>query len=61
MLNSLIKISDCNNKDLKNIINLGIDFKNGKTSNSLSNKTAVLLFDKPSFMDINSFSLKRST
>jgi len=55
MLNSLIKISDCNNKDLKNIINLGIDFKNGKTSNSLSNKTAVLLFDKPSLRTKLSF------
>jgi ornithine carbamoyltransferase len=55
MLNSLIKISDCSNQDLKNIINLGIDFKNGKTSNTLNNKTAVLLFDKPSLRTKLSF------
>jgi len=55
MLNNLVKISDCNPEDLKNIINLGIEFKNGKTSNSLDNKTAVLLFDKPSLRTKLSF------
>ena len=54
-MKNLIKISDCSTKDLINIINLGIDFKNGKTSNSLKNKSAVLLFDKPSLRTKLSF------
>ena len=55
MLNNLVKISDCKSEDLKNIINLGIDFKDGKKSDSLKNKSAVLLFDKPSLRTKLSF------
>tara|TARA_Y100001970_G_scaffold277484_3_gene381755 strand:- start:23254 stop:24150 length:897 start_codon:yes stop_codon:yes gene_type:complete len=55
MLNNLIKISDCSSEDLNNIINLGIDFKDGKKSDSLKNKSAVLLFDKPSLRTKLSF------
>ena len=54
-MKNLIKISDCNNQDLHNIINLGIDFKAGKKSDSLKNKSAVLLFDKPSLRTKLSF------
>ena len=42
MLNSLIKISDCDYDDLNNIIISAIEFKNGKKSNILNNKTGVL-------------------
>ena len=55
MLNNLVKISDCSTNDLSSIISLGIDFKNGKTSNSLKDKSAVLLFDKPSLRTKLSF------
>ena len=55
MLNNLVKISDCSTNDLNSIISLGIDFKNGKTSNSLKDKSAVLLFDKPSLRTKLSF------
>lgn len=55
MLNNLVKISDCSSEDLSNIINLGIDFKDGKKSDSLKNKSAVLLFDKPSLRTKLSF------
>ena len=55
MLNNLVKISDCSTNDLNAIISLGIDFKNGKTSNSLKDKSAVLLFDKPSLRTKLSF------
>jgi len=55
MLNNLVKISDCSSEDLSNIINLGIDFKEGKKSDSLKNKSAVLLFDKPSLRTKLSF------
>lgn len=55
MLSNLVKISDCSTQDLSNIINLGIEFKDGKESNSLKNKTAVLLFDKPSLRTKLSF------
>jgi ornithine carbamoyltransferase len=48
MIKDLIKISDCSYDDLINIIELSISFKNGKSSSSLQDKTAVLLFDKPS-------------
>ena len=41
MIKNLIKISDCESKDLLNIINLGIEFKNSKKSTILSNKTAI--------------------
>ena len=43
MLQNLIKISDCTKEDLEKIIKLGIEFKKGKRSDSLSGKTAVLL------------------
>ena len=55
MLQNLIKISDCTKEDLEKIIKLGIEFKNGKKSDSLSSKTAVLLFDKPSLRTKLSF------
>jgi len=55
MLNNLVKISDCSTNDLNSIISLGIDFKNGKTSSSLKDKSAVLLFDKPSLRTKLSF------
>tara|TARA_B110000438_G_scaffold157715_1_gene151121 strand:- start:15179 stop:16084 length:906 start_codon:yes stop_codon:yes gene_type:complete len=55
MLNSLIKISDCDYDDLNNIIISAIEFKNGKKSNILNNKTGVLLFDKPSLRTKLSF------
>ena len=43
MIKDLTKISDCNYDDLINIIELSISFKNGKSSSSLQDKTAVLL------------------
>ena len=55
MIKNLIKISDCESNDLLNIINLGIEFKNSKKSTILSNKTAILLFDKPSLRTKLSF------
>ena len=55
MIENLIKISDCESNDLLNIINLGIEFKNSKKSTILSNKTAILLFDKPSLRTKLSF------
>ncbi len=55
MLKNLIKISDCTFDDLTNIIQLGISFKKGKKSDSLKNRTAVLLFDKPSLRTKLSF------
>ena len=55
MIKDLTKISDCNYDDLINIIELGISFKNGKSSSSLIDKTAVLLFDKPSLRTKLSF------
>lgn len=55
MIKNLIKISDCESIDLLNIINLGIEFKNSKKSTILSNKTAILLFDKPSLRTKLSF------
>ena len=55
MIQNLIKISDCESNDLLNIINLGIEFKNSKKSTILSNKTAILLFDKPSLRTKLSF------
>ena len=55
MIKDLIKISDCSYDDLINIIELSISFKNGKSSSSLQDKTAVLLFDKPSLRTKLSF------
>ena len=55
MIKNLIKISDCTFDDLTNIIQLGISFKKGKKSDSLKNRTAVLLFDKPSLRTKLSF------
>ena len=55
MLQNLIKISDCTKEDLEKIIKLGIEFKKRKRSDSLSGKTAVLLFDKPSLRTKLSF------
>ena len=55
MIKDLTKISDCNYDDLINIIELSISFKNGKSSSSLQDKTAVLLFDKPSLRTKLSF------
>ena len=55
MLQNLIKISDCTKEDLEKIIKLGIEFKKGEKSDSLSGKTAVLLFDKPSLRTKLSF------
>ena len=55
MIKDLIKISDCSYDDLINIIELSISFKNGKRSSSLQDKTAVLLFDKPSLRTKLSF------
>ena len=55
MIKDLTKISDCSYDDLINIIELSISFKNGKSSSSLQDKTAVLLFDKPSLRTKLSF------
>ena len=55
MIKDLTKISDCNYDDLINIIELSMSFKNGKSSSSLQDKTAVLLFDKPSLRTKLSF------
>jgi len=55
MIKDLTKISDCNYDDLINIIELSMSFKNGKSSSSLQEKTAVLLFDKPSLRTKLSF------
>jgi ornithine carbamoyltransferase len=55
MFKNLLKISDCNYDDLNNIIISGIEFKKGKKSNILNNKTGVLLFDKPSLRTKLSF------
>ena len=55
MLNNLIKISDCDSNDLETIIRSGIEFKAGKNSNILKEKTGVLLFDKPSLRTKLSF------
>ncbi|MDG2100882.1 MAG: ornithine carbamoyltransferase [Dehalococcoidia bacterium] len=55
MLSTLLKISDCSYDDLNNIIISGIEFKKGKKSNILDNKTGVLLFDKPSLRTKLSF------
>ena len=55
MIKDLIKISDCSYEDLINIIELSINFKNGKRSSTLKDKTAVLLFDKPSLRTKLSF------
>ena len=55
MLNNLITINQCDVKDLKEIISLGRGFKSGQKKESLRNKTAVLLFDKPSLRTKLSF------
>ena len=55
MLQNLIKISDCTKEDLEKIIKLGIEFKNGNKSDYLNDKTAILLFDKPSLRTKLSF------
>ena len=55
MLNSLITINQCDVKDLKEIISLGRGFKSGQKKEPLRNKTAVLLFDKPSLRTKLSF------
>jgi len=55
MLNNLITINQCDIKDLKEIISLGRGFKSGQKKEPLRNKTAVLLFDKPSLRTKLSF------
>ena len=55
MLNNLITINQCDVKDLKEIISLGRGFKSGQKKEPLKNKTAVLLFDKPSLRTKLSF------
>jgi len=55
MLNNLITINQCDIKDLKEIISLGRAFKSGQKKEPLRNKTAVLLFDKPSLRTKLSF------
>ena len=55
MLNNLITINQCDVKDLKEIISLGRGFKSGQKKEPLRNKTAVLLFDKPSLRTKLSF------
>ena len=55
MLNNLITINQCEVKDLKEIISLGRGFKSGQKKEPLRNKTAVLLFDKPSLRTKLSF------